>query len=266
MATRRRLDVEMVRRGFVETRAKAAAAIEEGHVLVSGTVAEKPSRLVALGDPIEVVIPERFVSRGGLKLDAALDRFGVDVTGQRCLDAGASTGGFTDCLLQRGAAHVVAVDVGRGQLMARLRADPRVTVLEGVNVRTLTTAEVGESPSIVTADLSFISLTTVAPALAALASEGASFVFLVKPQFEAGRGNVGKGGIVRDAAIHRDVLIRVVRHLGTRGLASVNVMPSPVRGAQGNIEFLLHLVRGDTPSVDEREVMAVVDEAHRSEP
>lgn len=262
MATRRRLDVEMVRRGIVTSRARATDLIGEGQVLVSGAIATKASRLVAPDEPIELRSPPRFVSRGGLKLDAALERFGVGVAGRRCLDAGSSTGGFTDCLLERGAAEVVAVDVGRGQLDARLRADPRVRVLEGVNARTLAPALVGAPVEVVTADLSFISLAAVAPALTAVATPDAEFVFLVKPQFEAGPDRVGRGGVVRDPAVHRDVLARVVGDLAGAGLAVTGVMPSPLRGAEGNVEFLAHLRRGATPGVGPADLDAAVAEAH----
>lgn len=251
----------MVRRGIVPSRVRAAAVIGEGQVLVSGAVAEKPSRLVAPSEPIELLVPARYVSRGGLKLEAALDRFGVDVGGRRCLDAGASTGGFTECLLQRGAASVVAVDVGRGQLAPRLRADPRVRVLEGVNARDVSPEMVGEPADVVTADLSFISLRLVARALAGAASPTADFVFLVKPQFEAGRERVGRGGVVRDPDVHQKVLQTVVADLAVEGLAAVGVIPSPLRGAEGNVEFFAHLLRGDTPAVGGADIERAVLQA-----
>ncbi|MGH8975087.1 MAG: TlyA family RNA methyltransferase, partial [Acidimicrobiia bacterium] len=205
---RRRLDAELVRRGLVESRARAQQAIDAGRVLVSGAPADRSSRLVDAGEPIHLAgPPPRFVSRGGEKLDAALDRFGIDVTGLRALDAGASTGGFTDCLLQRGATRVVAVDVGHGQLAWSLRTDPRVEVVEGTNVRHLTPDVIGGPVELAVADLSFISLRVVAPALAGvLDGPGAEAVFLIKPQFEAGRAEVGRGGIVSDPAVHRRVL------------------------------------------------------------
>lgn len=236
---RRRLDVELVRRGILATRSQAVAAVEEGQVLVAGAIADKPARLVAPGEPIELRRRRRFVSRGGLKLEAALERFELDVTALRCLDAGASTGGFTDCLLQRGAAEVVAADVGRGQLHARLRSDPRVVALEGVNVRNLSLDDIGGPVDFVAADLSFISLRLVAPALAGVVRAGAAGVLLVKPQFEAGREQVGRGGVVRDPAVHREVLRRVAGEVDAAGLAPTAVAPSPVRGPAGNVEFLL---------------------------
>jgi 23S rRNA (cytidine1920-2'-O)/16S rRNA (cytidine1409-2'-O)-methyltransferase len=244
---RRRLDVELVRRGLVESRARAQQAIEAGRVLVSGAPAARPGRLVSPAEPIALDgAPPRFVSRGGDKLDAALTRFSIDVTGLRCLDAGASTGGFTDCLLQRGAACVVAVDVGRGQLAWSLRQDPRVVVRERCNVRHLTTADVDGPVDMVAADLSFISLGLVAPALAGVARPGADAVFLVKPQFEAGREHVGRGGVVSDPAVHRQVLSRVSEEVSAAGFSLVDVMESPLRGPAGNVEFLAHFRRERT--------------------
>jgi len=241
-------------------------------VLVAGAVADKPSRLVARGDAVVVTgEPARFVSRGGEKLDAALERFGIDVTGCRCLDAGASTGGFTDCLLQRGAASVLAVDVGRGQLHPRLRADPRVTVLERTNIRTLPVRSTGGVGfEVVVADLSFISLATVAPRLCGeLAAEGAQVVVLVKPQFEAGRAAASRGkGVIRDPAEHRQALRRVADALAACGATIMGAMASPVTGPAGNVEFLLYArahADGDrTPGADEREARrldAMVDRA-----
>lgn len=232
-------------------------------MLVSGAVAEKPSRLVAASEPIELRHRPPFVSRGGTKLEGALDRFGVDPAGRRCLDVGASTGGFTDCLLQRGAASVVAVDVGRRQLDHGLRDDERVTVMEGVNARKLTPGQVGTPPTLVTADVSFISLATVAPALAAVATADADFVLLVKPQFEAGPEAVERGGVVREPDIHRQVVARVVDDLAGVGLATRAVAPSSLRGPAGNVEFFVHAVRGPTMTVGPAEIEAAVAEAHR---
>ena len=261
---RRRLDLELVRRGLIESRTRAQEAIEAGRVLVSGTRADRAGRLVEAAEPIVVEgPPSRFVSRGGQKLDAALDRFGVDVAGRRCLDAGASTGGFTDCLLQRGAACVVAVDVGTGQLAWSLRIDPRVTVLERVNIRYLDADAVGGPADVVVADLSFISLARVAPALVRVAAPSADAVLLVKPQFEAGRGSVGRGGIVAEPAVHLRVLEHVRDALAAAGLVMVDVMPSPVRGASGNIEFLGRFVVASGPGrVGREQLEAVVGEAH----
>jgi 23S rRNA (cytidine1920-2'-O)/16S rRNA (cytidine1409-2'-O)-methyltransferase len=260
---RRRLDVELVRRGLVSSRARATAAVAEGRVTVSGAPTSSAARQVDEHEPIVVAGgPPRFVSRGGEKLDAALDRFGVDVTGRRVLDAGASTGGFTDCVLQRGAAAVVAVDVGRGQLDWRLRQDPRVELHERTNLRGLTVDDIGGTAcDLAVADLSFISLTLVAPALAALTTATAEFVLLVKPQFEAGRDRVGRGGIVRDAAVHRAVLDEVGAGLARAGLGVTDAMPSPIRGSAGNVELLVHARKGD-PTVTAAVLDAAVAEAH----
>jgi 23S rRNA (cytidine1920-2'-O)/16S rRNA (cytidine1409-2'-O)-methyltransferase len=219
--------------------------------------------MVAPHEPVEVTGPgPRFVSRGGEKLDAALDRFAVPVAGCRALDAGASTGGFTDCLLQRGATEVVAVDVGYGQLHERLRADPRVVVRERTNVRELTPGDLGEPFPIVVADLSFISLRTVAGALVGQAAPGADLVLLVKPQFEAGRVEAARGrGVIREPAVWRRVLEDVSATLGGSGAAIMGAMASPLRGADGNVEFLLHAQRaapGASPPPDLDAVMAEV--------
>jgi 23S rRNA (cytidine1920-2'-O)/16S rRNA (cytidine1409-2'-O)-methyltransferase len=264
---RRRLDVELVRRGLVSSRARATAAVAEGRVTVSGAPTSSAARQVDEHEPIVVAGgPPRFVSRGGEKLDAALDRFAVDVTGLRVLDAGASTGGFTDCLLQRGAATVVAVDVGRGQLDWSLRQDARVELHERTNLRSLTVDDIGGSPcDLAVADLSFISLTVVAPALVALTTGTAGIVALVKPQFEAGRSRVGSGGIVRDAAVHRAVLDEVTAGLARAGLGVTDARPSPIRGSAGNVEFLVHARKG--PATVSGDVLdAVVAEAHRGGP
>ncbi|MGH9000576.1 MAG: TlyA family RNA methyltransferase [Acidimicrobiia bacterium] len=241
MVTRRRLDQELVRRGMADSRTRAQHAISAGRVLVSGAPTDRPGRLVDPAEPIRLVgPPPRFVSRGGEKLDAALDGFGVPVADRRCLDAGASTGGFTDCLLQRGAAHVTAVDVGSGQLAWSLRNDPRVTVAERTNVRHLTPEAAGGPFDVVTADLSFISLRLVAPALAALVAGGGDVVALVKPQFEAGRGQVGRGGVVTDPAVHTAVVEAVTEGFAAQGMDRAGMMRSPLVGPAGNAEFLVH--------------------------
>ena len=213
-------------------------------MLVGGAPADKPARLVAPDEPVAVEgPPPRFVSRGGEKLDAALTAFGVDVADRLVLDAGASTGGFTDCCLQRGAARVIAVDVGYGQLADRLRRDDRVEVRERVNVRALRAGEIDPPPEVVVADLSFISLRTVAPALVAVAAAGADMVWLVKPQFEAGRAAVAAGkGVVRDPDVWASTLGGVGASLEGLGATIMSAMPSPLRGADGNVEFLLHAV------------------------
>ena len=212
-------------------------------MLVSGSVADKPSRLVGGGEPVEVrQLGRRFVSRGGEKLEAALNGFEVSTRGRRALDAGASTGGFTDCLLRHGAAEVVAVDVGYGQLSPSLRADPRVTVVERTNIRHLDPAAVGGPFELVVADLSFISLAPLAPLLAGtLAARGADLVLLVKPQFEAGRRAVSRGrGVVRDPLVRAQALRRVTSALRDAGATIMGAMASPLLGPAGNVEFLLH--------------------------
>ena len=249
---RRRLDVELVRRGLAVSRTQASQVIAAGRVLVSGAPAATPARQVDAGESISITGPgPRFVSRGGEKLDAALDRFGVAVAGIRVLDVGASTGGFTDSLLQRGAAHVFAVDVGHGQLAWTLRVDSRVTVLERTNIRDLEPEALGGPVPLAVADVSFISLVTIAPALARCTSASADLVLLVKPQFEAGRARVGKGGIVRDPEVHADVLRAVAAGLAGHDLPVVAAMDSPIRGADGNREFLVHCARGRHAMVED---------------
>lgn len=236
-----------MRRGLAPSRDRAQEDIAAGRVLVRGTPATKAARLVSTDEPVALKGPgPRFVSRGGDKLDAALDRFGVDPAGRVALDAGSSTGGFTDCLVQRGAARVTAVDVGRGQLHQRLRDDPRVTVRERINVRHLTLADLGLDVApfdLVVADLAFISLRTVAPALLGLAGEGADVVVLVKPQFEAGQVEASRGrGVIRDPRIWASALERALGAFAERRAAMMGLMVSPIRGAEGNVEFLAHLV------------------------
>ncbi len=259
---RRRLDAELVRRGLVASRTEAQAAVRDGLVVVGGRPAGKPSTLIEPAEPVELVAPpRRFASRAGEKLDPALERFGVDPSGRRCLDVGASTGGFTDCLLQRGAAHVVAVDVGYGQLAWRLRSDPRVTVLDRTNVRELMGAALPYAPDLVVADLSFISLRLVVPALAAVAEDEADLVLLVKPQFEAGRDDVGRGGVVRDPAIWRRAIEGVAAAAREHGLSPRATMASPVPGPAGNVEFPLHAVKGGEAA--ELDLSRALDEGER---
>jgi 23S rRNA (cytidine1920-2'-O)/16S rRNA (cytidine1409-2'-O)-methyltransferase len=241
---RRRLDVEMVRRGLAGTRSEANLAIRSGKVIVAGRPVAKAGMLVAPDETIAVAAPaRRFVSRGGEKLEAALERFDVDPAGRDAMDAGASTGGFTDCLLARGAARVLAVDVGYGQLDWRLREDPRVLVMERTNVRDLQPETLPFVPDLVTADLSFISLRLVLPGLGRLAAEASDLVLLVKPQFEAGRGLVGPGGVVSDLAIWGSVLRSVADASRDAGFVPRGIAPSPLLGPAGNVEFLMHARR-----------------------
>jgi 23S rRNA (cytidine1920-2'-O)/16S rRNA (cytidine1409-2'-O)-methyltransferase len=234
-----RLDRLLVDRGLVESRARAEALILAGRVEVEGVERPKPGMTLPPAASVKVLEPLfPWVSRGGVKLAGALDAFGVDPSGRVCLDVGASTGGFTDVLLSRGAARVYAVDVGYGQLHARLRSDPRVVLREKVNARLLGPVEVPEPVSLVVADLSFISLSLVLPALAPLAAPGADFVLLVKPQFESERGEVGRGGIVRDEAVRVRAVERVTGAAARLGLERRGLVESPITGADGNVEFL----------------------------
>jgi 23S rRNA (cytidine1920-2'-O)/16S rRNA (cytidine1409-2'-O)-methyltransferase len=256
-----------VRRGLAPTRERAREEIAAGRVTVAGAPADKPARMVSTAEPLDLAgPPARFVGRGGEKLVAALERFAIEVDARRALDAGASTGGFTDCLLQRGASEVVAVDVGYGQLDLALRRDPRVRVMERTNVRSLTLADVGGEPvPLVVADLSFISLRTVAPALLSLAAAGADLVVLVKPQFEAGRAEANRGhGVIRDPEVWRTVLEQVVRTFAAGGAHLRHLMASPLLGAEGNAEFLAHFVAGPAAIGEDDAsalIAAAVDEA-----
>jgi 23S rRNA (cytidine1920-2'-O)/16S rRNA (cytidine1409-2'-O)-methyltransferase len=233
------LDVLLVERGLAESREKAQALILAGQVLVNGQKAEKAGSSIPVGSAIELLSQPRFVGRGGLKLEAALDHFRIPVDGKICLDIGSSTGGFTDCLLQRGAARVYAIDAGTGQLDWKLRNDPRVAVHEQTNARYLTREQVPEPIDLAVCDVSFISITMILPAIASLLAPHAEMVILVKPQFELERHQVGKGGIVRDPALHLLACRRVEQAVEALGFKT-EIIPSPVLGAEGNQEFLLH--------------------------
>jgi 23S rRNA (cytidine1920-2'-O)/16S rRNA (cytidine1409-2'-O)-methyltransferase len=237
---RQRLDTLLVARGLAVSREQAKRLILAGAVRVAGQRAAKPSDLVPEDAKLEVEAAEKFVSRGGYKLEAALNAFHIDCAGKTCLDIGASTGGFTDCLLQRGAKCVHAVDVGKGQLAWKLRQDPRVVVREGVNARELA----GEPVDIVTIDVSFISLTKVMPAAVKLLRPGGHLIALIKPQFEAGRKFVSRGGVVRNSAVHEQVKSEVTAFAtGTLGLRLIGVCDSPLLGPAGNKEFLAGFVK-----------------------
>ncbi|HEV8628708.1 MAG TPA: TlyA family RNA methyltransferase [Thermoanaerobaculia bacterium] len=233
-----RLDQLLVARGLFASREQARRAVMAGEVRVAGQVVDKPGTAVGEDATLTVAARPPFVSRSGGKLAAALDHFALDVAGWVCLDVGASTGGFTDCLLQRGAKRVYALDVGRGQLDWRLRQDPRVVPLEGINARHLAADALPERCDLVTVDVSFISLLKVVPALLPHLRPGGALLALVKPQFEAGRQAVGKGGIVRDEAVRREVIARRVGELAALGLSSLGVIDSPVPGMEGNVEAL----------------------------
>ncbi len=237
-----RIDQLLVERGLAPSREKAKALILAGHVFVNGQKVDKPGHAVAGDREVRVVQPLPYVSRAGQKLEHALHCFAIAVEGKVCLDIGASTGGFTDCLLQRGAARVHAVDVGAGQIAWKLRTDPRVILHENLNARYLTLEEIGEKVDLAVCDVSFISVTLILPALPPLLNDRAEIVILVKPQFELARKQVGKGGIVRDPALHRAACARVeavVKGLGFR----TALVESPILGAEGNREFLLHATR-----------------------
>lgn len=238
-----RLDVALVERRLVESREKAQALILAGKVTVDGQKAEKPGRAIAPDAHVEVQQPLKYVSRGGLKLEAALSRFDVRVNGKTCLDVGTSTGGFTDCLLQQGAARVHAVDTGAGQIDWKLRNDPRVILHERVNARYLTFEDIGEFVDAIACDVSFISVTLLISALAPLLTPHGDWIILVKPQFEVGRELVGKGGIVRDPEAHRRACDKVAAALQSAGFVTT-LTDSPILGAEGNREFLLHARRG----------------------
>ena len=234
-----RLDHRVVQLGLVESREKAQRLILAGCVTVNDRVETKSSHSVPEEAVVALVEQERFVGRGGEKLEEAFLRFDLDVKGKVCLDVGASTGGFTDCLLQHGAARVYALDVGKGQIHSKLRSDPRVVVMDGVNARYLAPAGLPEVPDIATIDVSFISLTKILPAVTQVLANGGRIVSLIKPQFEAGREQVGKGGVVRSEAV-RDEVVERVRSFGTGelGLKWLGVCPSPIKGPAGNVEFL----------------------------
>jgi 23S rRNA (cytidine1920-2'-O)/16S rRNA (cytidine1409-2'-O)-methyltransferase len=236
---RLRADRLLVERGHFESRARAQAAIAAGLVRADDQPVTRASDLLDRDARLEASAPHPFVSRGGLKLDAALDAFGFDPAGRVCLDVGASTGGFTDALLARGAAHVYAVDVGRDQLHASLRADARVTSLEGTDARSLDRVAIPQAPDLCAIDVSFISLRLILPALLPLLAPGAALAALIKPQFEAGRDRVGRGGIVRDPAIHDAVCAEIRAALEAAGLGILGLIPSPVAGGDGNREFLI---------------------------
>lgn len=248
MAARSRLDALVVERGLADTRARARALILAGQVRVDDRVPTKAGTAVAADAHIALRVPDHpYVGRGGVKLARALDRFGIDLRGRTALDIGASTGGFSDAMLQRGARLVAALDVGRGQLDWKLRADPRVVPLEGINARGLTPEMLPDRlrpVDVVTIDVAFISLRLVLPVVPPLAAADGDVVALVKPQFEATRAEVGKGGIVRDRAVRRRVIRQVAAAAGAAGLASVAVTPAPRRDPGGNREYFVHLRPG----------------------
>jgi len=259
-----RLDVLLCARGLFPSRERARSAIMAGIVFVRGQRVDKPGTKVDWDVPVDVRGTDQpYVSRGGLKLERALRRFGIDLTGKVVLDVGASTGGFTDCALRHGAAKVYAVDVGYGQLHWTLRQDPRVIVLERTNIRYLSPETLGAKPDFFTVDVAFISLQLVLPQVDVLTAAGAAGVVLVKPQFEAGREQVGKKGVVRDPAVHGRVLTSVLHTACELGWGVLGLDHSPFRGPEGNIEFLAHLQKGVGSAIDlATQIPRVVAKAH----
>ncbi|MGH3715877.1 MAG: TlyA family RNA methyltransferase [Micromonosporaceae bacterium] len=268
MARRSRLDRELVRRGLARSREHAVTLIEAGRVKVRGGTATKPATMVDAAEPVHVASDEatvEYVSRGGHKLAGALAVFtplGLTVEGRRCLDAGASTGGFTEVLLRAGAAEVVAVDVGYGQLAWSIQTDPRVRVHDRTNVRDLTPEQIGGAVELTVADLSFISLRLVLPALAGCTRDDGDLVLMVKPQFEVGRGKVGSGGVVRDTALRAEAVCGVAETAATMGCGVAGLAASPLPGPSGNVEFFLWL-RRDAPPLDPDQLAEVVQEEMR---
>ena len=271
MARLIRIDSELVRRGLARSRTHAAQLVTDGHVTLDGAVVTKPARQVNPAQAIEVVVPtgEDYVSRGAHKLAGALDALeerglAPRVAGRRCLDAGASTGGFTDVLLRRGAEHVVAVDVGYGQLAWSLQSDPRVTVMDRTNVRTLDPEAVAPAPGLVVGDLSFISLTLVLPPLVAAAAPDADLLLMVKPQFEVGKERLGHGGVVRDPELHVETVLTVARAARELGLGIDAVTASPLPGPAGNVEYFVSMHAARAGLAGDLSAQALVEEARRA--
>ena len=265
MKNKKRLDVLLTEQGYADTRSKAQAIIMAGQVYVDGQKADKPG--ISYEETVQIEVRGEtcpYVSRGGLKLEKALRDFGVQPEGYVCSDSGASTGGFTDCLLQQGASKVFAIDVGYGQLDWKIRSDPRVVVMERTNIRYVTPEQLGEPLDLSVIDVSFIGLEIVLPTIKTLLKPGQGQVLcLIKPQFEAGKENVGKKGVVRDPAIHKMVLDQFVALATGLGFAILGLTFSPVKGPEGNIEFLAHLTLADVPGI-QPDTAAVVAQAHET--
>lgn len=240
-----RADLYLVENGYVKSRTSAAKFIENGHVLIDGKPVKKASQDISDGEhTVTLLESEKYVSRGGLKLEGALNAFSIDVSGKRAADIGASTGGFTDCLLQAGAAHVYAIDSGRDQLDPDLMLDERVCCMEGVNARYLTPDDLGGAVDLVVMDVSFISQTLILPAVASILCDGGIYIGLIKPQFEAGRGAVGKGGIVKNLKDRRAAVERVLQSARELGLCLHGLVTSPIQGGDGNVEYLAYFIKG----------------------
>lgn len=268
MSDKKRVDVALVERGLAQSREKAQALVMSGVVYIGENKVDKASAQVMPED--ELIVRQTgtgYVSRGALKLEKGLAVFGVEAKDRVAMDLGASTGGFTDVLLQNGAAHVYAIDVGYGQLDWKLRNDPRVTVMERTNARYLTADDLPLRPTLGVMDVSFISITKILPTAAAIMGENGEFISLIKPQFEAGRDRVGKKGVVRDAQVHLDVVKEILHFIDAdMGWAAQNLSFSPIKGPEGNIEFLVHILPKEraTHSVTEQEAAEVVRQAHES--
>ena len=262
MKVKKRLDVLLTERGYADTRSKSQAIIMSGRVYVNGQKADKPG--MSFEETVELEVRGAacpYVSRGGLKLEKALRDFGVDPTGYVCSDSGASTGGFTDCLLQQGASKVFAIDVGYGQLDWKIRSDPRVVVMERTNIRYVTPEQLGEQLDLSVIDVSFISLKIVLPAIKNLLKTTGQVLCLIKPQFEAGKEKVGKKGVVREPETHIEVLDAFVSMVNENGFRILGLTYSPVKGPEGNIEFLAHLTLNDVPGI-ELDTNEIVAQAH----
>ena len=262
MSEKMRLDALLVQRGLVESRDKAKAVIMGGHVILEGEREDKPGRMVSPDAAVELRDYEKkYVSRGGYKLEKALLEFGIDLQGAVCIDAGASTGGFTDCMLQNGASKVYAVDVGYGQLDWKLRSDPRVVCLERTNARYLDHEQIPDELDFASIDVSFISLKLIFPALYGLLRQGGEIACLIKPQFEAGREKVGKKGVVRDPKVHLEVLENFLTHAKHNHFTVLGITYSPIRGPEGNIEYLGYLRKSEEPDCIS-DLTALVDASH----
>jgi len=261
-----RLDLRLVQLGLVTGRDKAKAVIMAGTVYVNGQKADKAGFEVSEEDKIELRGETlRYVSRGGLKLEKAMESFPITIDGTVCMDIGASTGGFTDCMLQNGAKKVYAIDVGYGQLAWKLRTDDRVINLERTNFRHVTNEQVPDPVDFASVDVSFISLTLILPPAMSLLAEGGQMVCLIKPQFEAGKGLVGKKGVVKDPQIHKDVIVKVIDFAHQNGFSVLGLTYSPVKGPEGNIEYLVHLQKSGEPvcNVDREMIDSIVDGSHQ---
>jgi len=264
MSNKERLDVLLVNKGLSVSRERAKATIMAGLVLVAGQKIDKAGTLVAEDATLQIIGDSiGYVSRGGLKLAKALEAFNIDLTGKVMADIGASTGGFTDCALQRGASKVFAIDVGYGQLAWSLRTDPRVINMERTNIRNVTLEQIGQPVDFATIDVAFISLQKVFPSLATLLASHSKVIALIKPQFEAGREKVGKKGVVKDPAVHKEVIENVLSAAHTNGLIPIGLTYSPIKGPEGNIEYLVYLSReGQELAISHAVIEAVVSEAH----